>query len=341
MIVPGLDRGPGRSDPPLFLWKEVVRPPDKGGTGGLLLAPIKETGTDKDLAYKYLKDLDADAEDTESSRLLYVAATRAEKRLHLLACLPCDEHGDLKKPLAHSLLERAWPAAEAHFPAATEPTRANEARRAPVPVTLKRLATDIQLPPLPDPVRWTAPAEGRVAEDEIEFSWAGETARHIGTVAHRWLQRMADDELRGWDTKRIDSLRRDFLRQLERRGVPAAELKAAADVVASALRNTLMDERGRWLLGPQEESRTEYRLRVRTEAGLKTYVVDRTFRAVDGTRWVIDYKTSRHEGADVDAFLDRERARYAEQLKEYAEALQSSSAGLYFPLLRGWRQSDF
>src|SRR5207244_11466353 len=72
VIVPGLDRGPGRSDPPLFLWKEVIRPPDKGGTGGLLLAPIKETGTDKDLAYKYLKDLDADADDPASSRLLYV-----------------------------------------------------------------------------------------------------------------------------------------------------------------------------------------------------------------------------------------------------------------------------
>src|SRR2546425_1201925 len=218
VIVSGLDRGPGRSDPPLFLWKELVggssgRPPDEGGTGGLLLAPIKETGTDKDLAYKYLKDLDADAEDTEASRLLYVAATRAERRLHLLACLSSDEHGDLKKPLAHSLLERAWPAAEAHFPAATEPMRVAEARRAPIPVTLKRLATDIQLPPLPDPVRWTAPAEGRVAEAEIEFSWAGETARHIGTVVHRWLQRMAEDELRGWDTKCIDSLRTDFLRQ--------------------------------------------------------------------------------------------------------------------------------
>src|SRR5438445_5485240 len=34
VIVPGLDRGPGRSDPPLFLWKEMVGsgPPDKGGT---------------------------------------------------------------------------------------------------------------------------------------------------------------------------------------------------------------------------------------------------------------------------------------------------------------------
>src|SRR2546425_6410388 len=164
-------------------------------TGGLLLAPIKETGTDKDLAYKYLKDLDADAEDTESSRLLYVAATRAEKRLHLLACLPSDEHGDLKKPLAHSLLERAWPAAGEHFPAATEPTRVNEARRAPMPVTLKRLASDMELPPLPDAVRWTAPAEGRVAEDESEFTWAGETARRVGTVVHRWLHHLAEDVL--------------------------------------------------------------------------------------------------------------------------------------------------
>src|SRR5205823_8433078 len=121
---------------------------------------------------------------------------------------------------------------------------------------------------------------------------------------------MADDELRGWDTKRIDSLRTDFLRQLERRGVQASELKAAADVITSALKNTLIDERGRWLLGPQAESRTEYRVRVHTKEGVRTYIVDRTFRAVDGTRWVIDYKTSRHEGTDVNAFLDRELVRY-------------------------------
>src|SRR5205807_2056831 len=266
VIVPGLDRGPGRSDPPLFLWKELVggssgRPPDKGGPGGLLLAPIKETGTDKDLAYQYLKDLDADAEDTEAARLLYVAATRAEKRLHLLACLPCDEHGDLKKPLAHSLLERAWPAAEERFPEATEPTRVNEARRAPISVTLKQLATDIQLPKLPDAVRWTAPAEGRVAEEEIEFSWAGETARHVGSVVHRWLQRIAEDELRGWDGKRVDALEPWFGKELERRGVSLSELKRSSESVASALKNTLADERGRWVLGPHGEAHSEFRIR--------------------------------------------------------------------------------
>jgi ATP-dependent exoDNAse (exonuclease V) beta subunit len=306
----------------------------------LLLAPIKETGTDQDLAYKYLKDLDADAEDTESSRLLYVAATRAEKRLHLLACLPCDDHGDLKKPLAHSLLERAWPAAEEHFPAATEPTRVNGARRASIPVTLKRLATDIQLPEVPDAVRWTALAEGRAEEEEIEFSWVGETARHVGTVVHRWLQRIADDELNGWDARRIESSKKLFGRELHRRGIASAELERSAELVAIALKNTLSDERGRWILSQHREARSEYRMRVRTREGPRTYVMDRVFRDSDGTLWIVDYKTSRHEGADVEAFLDRERERYAPQLKSYAEAIADSRQGLYFPILRGWRQRD-
>ena len=331
VIVPGLDRGPGRSDPPLFLWKEIA-------TGGLLLAPIKETGTDRDLAYKYLKDLDADAEDTESARLLYVAATRAEKRLHLLACLPCDEHGDLKKPLAHSLLERAWPAAEEHFVAATEPTRVNEARRAPMPVTLKRLATDIQLPPLPDAVRWKAPAEGRVAEEEIEFSWVGETARQIGTVVHRWLQRIAEDELRGWHENRVDALRANFARELERRGVQHSEVSAAADLVAMALKNTLAEERGRWVLGPHPQARSEHRVRVLADARVSGLVIDRVFRDAEGHRWVVDFKTSRHEGADREAFLDRERERYMGQLENYGRAVEASRLGLLFPLLRGWRE---
>src|SRR5439155_164179 len=333
----------GRSDPPLFLWKELVggssgRPPDTGGPGGLLLAPIKETGTDKDLAYKYLKDLDADAEDTESSRLLYVAATRAEKRLHLLACLPSDEHGDLKKPLAHSLLERAWPAAEEHFPAATEPMRVKESRRVPMPVTLKRLAADIQLPPLPDAVRWTAPAEGRVEEEEIEFSWVGETARHIGTVVHRWLQRIAEDELRAWHEKRVDALRANFARELERRGVQRSQVSAAADLVAMALKNTLEDERGRWVLGPHPQARSEHRVRALADGRLSGLVIDRVFLDAEGHRWVVDFKTSRHEGADREAFLDRERERYIGQLENYGRAVEANRLGLLFPLLRGWRE---
>jgi ATP-dependent helicase/nuclease subunit A len=346
VLVPGLDKGPGRSDTPLFLWRELAfRPPDKGGSepgraGGstLLLAPIKETGAEDDRAYRYLKDLDVQAEDTEAARLLYVAATRAENRLHLLACTKCDDNGELRPPASRSLLARAWPIAEAHY-ARTVPEQLAmdfmHAPRAPI-TTLTRLALDLDRILPPPAVRWTAPPEGR-EEEQIEFSWAGETARHVGTVVHRWLQRMAEDELRGWNAKRIASLKKLFGRELHRRGVAPAELERSAESVAAALENTLSDERGRWILGPHTEARSEYRMRVRTPDGQRSYVMDRVFRDSDGRLWVVDFKTSRHEGAAVEAFLDRERERYAAQLDAYAAALGGASRGLYFPLHSGWR----
>jgi ATP-dependent exoDNAse (exonuclease V) beta subunit len=78
-------------------------------------------------------------------------------------------------------------------------------------------------------------------------------------------------------------------------------------------------------------------MRVRTTEGVRSYVMDRVFRDPDGALWIVDYKTSRHEGADVDAFLDRERERYAPQLDAYASAVGGAKRGLYFPLLSGWR----
>jgi ATP-dependent exoDNAse (exonuclease V) beta subunit len=317
----------------LFLWKENPVSP-----GGLLLAPIRETGTDDDPAYRYLKQLEIEAEDLEAARLLYVAATRAENRLHLLACTKCDERGDIRPPASRSLLARAWPVAEAHYTRMVPEQLAMDfmhAPRAPF-TTLTRLALDVASISLPPAVSCAPPREGQ-EEEQIEFSWAGETARHVGTVVHRWLQRMAEDELRNWDARRVASLKKRFERELQRRGVVPAELERCVELVATALRNTLGDERGRWILGPHGQARTEYRMRVRTPEGMRTYVMDRVFREHDGGLWVVDFKTSRHEGAAVEAFLDREGERYAAQLDAYAAALGGASRGLYFPLHSGWR----
>jgi hypothetical protein len=104
-----------------------------------------------------------------------------------------------------------------------------------------------------------------------------------------------------------------------------------------ALKNSLADDRGRWVLGPHAEARSEYRMRLRTPEGARTLVMDRLFRDVDGTRWIVDYKTSRHEGGGVEGFLDRELDRYSEQLRLYSALLKPSQQALYFPLHRGWR----
>jgi hypothetical protein len=156
----------------------------------------------------------------------------------------------------------------------------------------------------------------------------------VGTVVHRWLQRIADDELRDWTNRRIESLTPRFRDELQRRGVQPSDIEMAAGLVASALTNTIADERGRWLLGPHAESWTEYRMR--TREGMR-YVADRRIRERTGEHWVIDYKTSRHEGADSETFLDREQIRYAPQLDRYAKELGQPKKALYFPLLRGWR----
>jgi ATP-dependent helicase/nuclease subunit A len=327
VIVPGLDRIPRSGFKPLFAWKSL---PDSK----LLLAPINETGTDKEPAYNYIRELEKEAQDIEAGRLFYVAATRAKQRLHLLAKAIPNEDGLPKEPNKRSLLGKIWWQAQPHFgPAPSDLSQ--DTVRDPIHDILRRLPADFQSPAAPTPTKWTAPEEGR-DETEIEFSWVGETARHVGTVVHRWLQRIADDELQGWDAKRVDGLTKRFTDELRRRGVQAADAPRSAEFVATALKNSLADERGRWILSPHPEARSEYRMRVRSEKGTRHYVMDRVFKD-KGVLWIVDYKTSGHEGSNVEAFLDRERDRYAVQLGAYSTIFVNSCLGLYFPLLRGWR----
>src|SRR5438034_8331877 len=230
VIVPGLDRLPRSGPKPLLVWKSLL-------PAGLLLAPIDETGAGEDPTYQYVRELDKEADDIEAGRLFYVAATRAKQRLHLLACAKADEDLRPKEPSKRSLLAKVWWQAREHFGEAPADAIA-EPERMPIHDVLHRLPAGFALPKAPPSVKWTAPDEGR-QEEEIEFSWAGETARHVGTVVHRWLQRMADDELRGWDAKHIDSLTGSFRRELQRRGVRPADSYPAAELVRTALRNTV------------------------------------------------------------------------------------------------------
>lgn len=327
VIVPGLDRAPRSGAKPLFAWRSLAG-------GKLLLAPIDETGGDREPLYQYVRRLEAEAEDIEAGRLLYVVATRASSRLHLLACLKIDEHGVVKMPSRRSMLGIAWPALANRVKLPAPPVPALPASAASLPAPgLRRLAAGLTLPAAPDAAPWSGAAEAR-DEVRIEFSWVGETARHVGTVVHRWLQRIAEEACHGWDAPRVQSLRPAVLGQLASRGVSAPELDAAADSVLTALRNVVSDERGRWLLGPHAEARSEYRISTRN----RSYVVDRLIRDREGVLWVVDYKTSRHQGANLDAFLDQEQLRYAAQLDAYAAVLGASRRGLYFPLLSGWRE---
>ncbi|MBS0336532.1 MAG: UvrD-helicase domain-containing protein [Proteobacteria bacterium] len=335
VILPGLGRVPRGDDKKLFLWIETAA----RERAGLLLAPIQESGADTDPIYAWLQRLDAAKAGLEAARLVYVAATRARRRLHLLGDVRVKD-GAIRPPAPATLLGKLWPVVADAFEAALQLHRPAHAPVGPPALpdqALVRLAPGWRMPEAPAPVAWVAPADEARVQDEIEFSWAGEAARHVGSVVHRWLQRIAEDGLRGWDALRVESLGAQFANELAACGVAPREIGAARDKVAAALAGAVRDERGRWLLGPRDQAASELRLRTSRDGRLRTLVIDRTF-VEDGRRWIVDYKTSGHEGAGLEAFLERERERYAPQLARYAEALGGARLGLYFPMLRGWRE---
>jgi hypothetical protein len=117
---------------------------------------------------------------------------------------------------------------------------------------------------------------------------------------------------------------------------------AASGRVTQALIHAISDPRGRWLIGPQYEAFNELRMTAIIEGQPQDVVIDRTFRDTNGQRWVVDYKTSSHEGADLEGFLSQEQDRYRNQLDRYAGLMRNGGKpvrrALYFPLLRGWRE---
>ena len=170
----------------------------------------------------------------------------------------------------------------------------------------------------------------------------GQAAAHVATVVTRHLQRIAEQGIERWDASG-GSAEAAFARELELLGVEAAERDRAAARVVAALSRALADPHGRWVLGPHAEARSELKLTLRAGAVLEHVRLDRTFVA-DGRRWIVDFKTSEHEGGSLRAFADSEVARYAPQLERYARAVAASDGppvqlGLYFPLLgelRSW-----
>jgi ATP-dependent helicase/nuclease subunit A len=345
VIVPGLGCAPKRDEHQLLAWLERVN--REGGTD-LLIAPIAARGADeKDVIYAAIRGMIAAKTQHEDERLLYVAATRARRRLHLLGHATLNKAGDCKAA-SRSLLARLWPVVERDFAAAAARSQTSaDAERAPmITPIIRRFAADWRLPAPPEDAPMAEPQQAIDTLDAaVEFAWVGETARHVGVVTHRLLQRIGREGVMHWNAARIAALRPANLAALSGLGVPAEELEAAAARVEQALLNTLKDARGRWLFAAGHAgARTEYALTGVLEGRLVNIKIDRTFVDANGTRWIVDYKTGTHEGSDIEIFLRREEARYRPQLARYAALLGLTEArpiraGLYYPLIDGgWRE---
>jgi ATP-dependent helicase/nuclease subunit A len=341
VILPALEAAARGDEPDLMVWLERPR---AGAEPDLLLAPLDAPGAEKDPLYSWVRELRREQHSLETTRLLYVAATRAREQLHLLGAVKVKQDEEGVSPVAPrsgSLLALLWPLVKADF----ERTVAGEVKSAPVTgavaaLPFTRLKSEWQLPMPTSAVSWSGSTVLASDQDGLEFLWVGETLRHVGTVVHRLLQRIAEHGTTQWSAPQRDRLKPLVQQLLSQAGVREEELAGAVADTLQAVDNTLADERGRWLLDAgHAEARCEYSLSLMRDGRLESGIIDRTFVDAEGTRWIVDYKTSRHAGTDVDAFLAQQRERYAPQLERYAFLMRGLGAprvkvALYFPLMQ-------
>ncbi len=338
VIIPGLGRPVGRVHQPLLRWFEHPE-------HGLLIAPLPERGSkEKDPLYQLISDFENYKQELETSRLLYVATTRAVKRLHLLGHAKANSDGHLA-PASGSLLEKLWPVVSCFFKMDDETS--TESIDSLIVPSLKRLSAGWQLPqvhavPIPvSTVRGTA--SGTHGGNDVVFSgWENPAFRHVGTLVHQQLEMISRYGLDYWPRHIDVHGLQHITSRLRQMGVAETQLANSAERVKQAVDKVLSSPKGRWLLAPHAGHASEYPLTGVVDGQLIHASIDRTFIA-DGIRWIIDYKSSSPANKEsLERFLAREADRYRTQLQIYVELFKALDekvcvrAALYFPLLDCW-----
>jgi ATP-dependent exoDNAse (exonuclease V) beta subunit len=337
VILYGLQHGPTSDRVPLVYFEQVG--------SKLMLGPIKPRAREgHDPISRYLGLREKRRGDYEVDRLLYVAATRAKQRLHLVAEFATKD-GAVAKPASGSLLSRlwsSWPSVQVptdlqHSDQALEPTPAHRGsellRRELTALSMQAEKTEQGL------AKTVASGQGYTQA----FAWPAIKShdRVLGTLIHSWLDHLGRQSGRGWSADTLQAQRGRIELQCRQLGLPQEEIADLAHEVLETLLAMITNERGRDLL-LSLDARREW---VLLDAAGKVSVLDLAIS--DESGWlVVDYKTGRPASDESrEAFGQRMLARYTTQLARYCEQVSAldgrpARAALYFPRDDLWFDFD-
>ena len=361
VILPGLNKPPRADSNPLLRWQEEV---DEDNNRSLLIAALGAHDEENDPLYAYLKYEQSARTQLENARVLYVAATRAVRQLHLFASVKSTKDS-WQKPGKTTLLAALWPSLKPNLDALSEIDQRAETDNCIYQITelseeqnpqaskqtallgensLRRLPPAFKAVAMPDNMMGLGVDDQPINEIELEsLADLDTTARHQGTALHRTLKQIATEGLENWPLERRKQLPLGWSAQLKQQGINATSTDL--DRLSQSLEAMLADKQGKWILQPHTDHQSEYALSYYSKYAGKvaTSVIDRTFVA-DGTRWVIDYKFSSPEASEsLEEFAKRQTAKYQGQLNHYAYLFRRYDSkpvrcALYFPSVTLFRE---
>jgi len=286
VIMPGLGRA-GKSDTsPLIQLKALAN-------RDLLLAPIKSAfDKDESKTYAYLKHLDKKQNHFEMMRLLYVAMSRAKKKIHLLGHVKED-----KESAKNTLLNFILPFFKNSMdmpPALTENAKKD--------VESPQLVRYESYPSVDD-------INPEIADESFNLSQNLDLAYQsaLGTIVHHYLE----FEVFAPDEKSIET-------KLLQLGVPSKLRGLQSDTILKLLDNTKKDPIFDWLF--QKRDSTQVEAEFGSAEG--SIIIDRLF-VEEGILWIIDFKTaSPAAGEPADIFIGRIKKQHQKQLHHYQGILE-------------------
>jgi len=327
VIIPGLNHRLQIDRDPLLMWDERPSSRDNNDTN-LILAPIGDVGESPNPVYNYLRYEDKRKNHYEEGRLLYVAITRAKKALHLLGCVD-------KKPISGSLLEQLSSGVlvetiksplvtNLHFNQSKPQLR--KISRLPANKFTKDFLNQEQIQP----------------SQSYILNLPDNALKNIGIVIHNYLSNLSNINLNNWLEQNLKQQREIWEKQLIQLGINN-NLAKNINIIENAIKTTLHDPRGKWILNKNhQDAQSEYQVTLTENNKTQHLIIDRTF--IDKSiRWIIDYKTSTFNDNDLNIkdFLNQQFHEHRNQLETYAKVMHHLDnrpirLGLYFPMFAGW-----
>ena len=307
VILPCLSAKASGRDKPLLRWLSL--PTDQQQDPLMLISPLHAAAEEHCPLYDYLGRLDQEKDHYEQQRLLYVAATRAKKRLYLF-----DHQQTITRGTLRSLL-----ATESFQPLETTPAQMHSSS---YPV----------IEYLPNAYYSSPQNILKINKNTPAIKYDDNPARLIGIAAHQILQWICEHHPQTvaevpWE------LAHYFLKQ---NGLDSKIINLAAKRLHDYIAPLFTSPKGQWLIRKHLEERTEYELLIEHENKVHTRIIDRTFYD-QGICWIIDFKTGREDQA--------QETQHRNQVNQYANYLRHTTTtpircGLYYLNLHHWIEWD-
>ncbi len=295
VILPGLGAttGGNNGDKPLILWEEV----SVNEKHELLAAPYIPKGLRDEsvTAYDYLQMLENEREANEAVRVLYVAATRAERKLHLVGTANQNAKGEIN-PIKKSYLDLLWPALSQQFKTMELPENSTEtedeiANFVPDLIRQKQL----QIPAAFQLEGTAATLLSKPQSNQLLPQASLNLSADAGSLAHIYMEMIANEGLERWPASRMDIAFQSMLFWLMQRGHAKNEAEKQVPQIIAALKQTINSPQGSWILASRASTQAELSITAINDNAVQEHRIDLTFVENDALtktkiRWIIDYK---------------------------------------------------